>query len=322
MKKSFLLILSLFAASCASTPERKVSSLVEKPIIIGHRGASGYLPEHTLASYEKAIDMGADYVEPDLVLTKDGILISRHENDITKTTDVSTKFPGRKKKKTIDGIKIEGWFTEDFTLAEIKTLRVKEWIPFRSKENDGKFPVATFQEIIDLVNKKGLQVGKPIGIYPELKHPSYFESIGLPLEPKLIEALNKNHMNHQDALVFVQSFEPTCLQKLKPKLDVPLVFLIDTPNQIPYDLVLKREPKTYKELTTDQGLQEIATYAKGVGPWKHHIIPAENGKLGMPTDFVKRAHAAGLLVHPYTMRNEPYFLPKEYGGNPELEYHA
>jgi len=290
-------------------------SLVPNPLVIAHRGASGYLPEHTLESYERAIDLGADFIEPDLVSTKDGILVARHENEISGTTDVDRRFPARKKTKQIDGKSLSGWFTEDFTLAELKTLRAKERLATRSQANNGKFLVPTFEEVILLALRKGKERGQPVGIYPETKHPSYFRSIGLALEPKLVKALDRHGLNRSDAPVFVQSFEVSNLKELKLLVKVPLVQLLDEESERPYDFILSGDPRTYGDLMKDEGLRELATYAKGIGPWKQSIVG-----ISSTTDLVKRAHRFGLLVHPYTFRSDPDILPARYQRKPEAEY--
>lgn len=317
-----------------STPKfETVNTLTgEIPIVIGHRGASGYRPEHTLASYELAIDMGADYIEPDLVITKDGVLVARHENDITGTTDVAdrSEFASRKTTKVVDGQSITGWFTEDFTLAELKTLRAKERLSFRDQSFNGQFQIPTLQEVIDLAKRKSAETGKTIGIYPETKHPTYFQSIGLPLEDRLVDILNKNGYTGPDAPVYIQSFEVANLKYLNTKTDVPLVQLLDaidvgTDGKLietkPYDFVVSGDPRTYADLRTSQGLAEIASYADGIGPWKRMIVSVDaNNKTLTPTTLVQDAHAAGLLVHPYTFRNEPTYLATDYNGDPDAEY--
>jgi glycerophosphoryl diester phosphodiesterase len=273
-------------------------------IIIGHRGASGHRPEHTLESYSLAITMGADYIEPDLVSTKDGVLIARHENEIGGTTDVADKFSSRKTTKTIDGQSITGWFTEDFTLAEIKTLRAKERLPFRSHERDGLYPVPTFEEVLALADAKSREVGRTIGIYPETKHPTYFRGIGLPLEEHLLESLEKHGWNRREAPVFIQSFEQGNLRELRRKTTVRLIQLVDSARLIDGD-----------------GLKDIATYADGIGAEKRLVVPVKpDGSLGAPTDLVSRAHAAGLLVHIWTIRIDKEFLPAGYQGKPEAEF--
>ena len=302
------------------------ASTAPRPLIIGHRGASGFRPEHTLAAYELAIEQGADYIEPDLVSTKDGVLVARHENEISGTTDVGDRpeFADREITKEIDGVEVTGWFTEDFTLAELKTLRAKERIPEirpDSAEFDGLFEVPTLQEIIDLAQAKGAEVGRTIGIYPETKHPTYFDSIGLSLEEPLVEVLEANNLTDANDPVFIQSFETANLQELNQQIDVPLVQLFGSSDTSPYDFVVNDDPRTYGDLTTPEELANIAEYADGIGPDKRLIVPAnEAGELQSPTTLVDDAHAAGLLVHPYTFRSEDDFLAAEYNGNPELEY--
>ncbi|MEO8687136.1 MAG: glycerophosphodiester phosphodiesterase [Solirubrobacteraceae bacterium] len=285
-----------------------------QPLIIGHRGAAGYRPEHTLASYELAARMGADYVEPDLVSTKDGVLVARHEPNIADTTNVADhpEFADRKTTKTIDGVEQTGWFTEDFTLRELKTLRAKERLPDIRPQNtkyDGKFEVPTFQQVLDLRARLSRELHRNLGVYPETKHPTYFRSIGLPIEPGLVRALNRNGLNRRGAPVFVQSFEQDNLRALRRVLRVPLVQLIDAKTLHPAG-----DPAnpTYGELATPAGLQSIARYADGVGPSKDYIVPRNpDGSSAAPTSFVRDAHAAGLVVHPYTFRRENTFLPLE-----------
>ncbi|HEY9862027.1 MAG TPA: glycerophosphodiester phosphodiesterase family protein, partial [Candidatus Obscuribacterales bacterium] len=226
----------------------------QPPIVIGHRGASGLRPEHTLAAYELAIAQGADYIEPDLVATKDGVLVARHENEISGTTDVAERpeFSDRKTTKTIDGVAYTGWFTEDFTLAELKTLRAKERIPGLRPGNtafNGQFEIPTLQEVIDLAQRKSAELGRTIGIYPETKHPSYFDSIGLSLEEPLVETLNQNGYIGLNAPVFIQSFEVGNLQQLNQLTDVPLVQLFGGATDQPYDFVLQGDTRTYGDLT-------------------------------------------------------------------------
>jgi glycerophosphoryl diester phosphodiesterase len=277
-----------------------------RPLIIGHRGASGHRPEHTLAGYRLAAEMGADFIEPDLVSTRDGVLVARHENEIGGTTDAATRFPDRKTTKTVDGAAITGWFVEDFTLAELKTLRARERLAFRSHEYDGRFEVPTFDEVLDLAQQLGRELGRPVGIYPETKHPSYFRGIGLPLEQKLLASLEKHGWNRKDAPVFIQSFESGNLRELRKLTKVRLIQLMDA-----------RSP----ERLTDAGLKAIAEYADGIGPDKQSVIPVRPDRtVGPATDLVQRAHAIGLLVHPYTIRIDKEFLSPTYEGHPELEF--
>jgi glycerophosphoryl diester phosphodiesterase len=285
----------------------------DRPLVIAHRGASGYRPEHTLAAYELGARMGADYIEPDLVITKDGVLVARHENEISQTTDVEShpEFADRRTTKTIEpGVTFTGWFTEDFTLAELKTLRAEERIPATRQENtiyNGRYQVPTLQEVIDLARRLSRELDREIGIYPETKHPSYFQQIGKPLERPLVATLRRNGLDDRRDEVFVQSFETANLRDLNRQIDTPLVQLLNSPN-----LVIPGDGRTYAELATDAGLREISRYAQGVGPAKAYIVPRDAaGNSQPPTDFVRRAHRAGLVVHPWTFRNENQFLPLE-----------
>src|SRR5215212_8829796 len=264
------------------------------PLVIGHRGASSYRPEHTLASYRLAIEMGADYIEPDLVSTRDHMLVARHENDITGTTDVADhpEFADRKTTKTIDGVEHTGWFTEDFTLAELRTLRAVERLPDLRPTNtafNGLYQIPTFQEVIDLAKRE------KVGIYPETKHPTYFDSIGLSLEEPLVRTLRRNGLDRKDADVFVQSFEVSNLQELSKQLKVNLVQLTGATGR-PYDFVVKNDPRTYADLTTPAGLRQVARYADGLGPDKNQIVPRDaSNHLLAPSTLVRDAHRAGLL---------------------------
>jgi glycerophosphoryl diester phosphodiesterase len=291
------------------------------PLVIGHRGASGYLPEHTLEAYELAIRMGADFIEPDLVSTKDGVLVARHENEIGGTTDVAKKFPNRKTKKKIDGVEMEGWFTEDFTYAELSRLRTKERLATRGHVNDGKFRIPTFEQVIQLALRKTKETGRTIGVYPETKHPSYFKSIGLPLEDKLVALLDKYGLSKKESPVFIQSFEVGNLRELSGKTQVRLVQLFDEATAQPYDFVLSKDPRTYGDLCKPDQLRLIADYADGIGPWKRLIVgETKDGKLLPANSLIHDAHAAGLVVHPYTFRSDPNFLAADYESNPEKEY--
>jgi glycerophosphoryl diester phosphodiesterase len=285
------------------------------PLIIAHRGASGYLPEHTLAAYAVAILQGADYVEPDLVMTRDGQLIARHDNELGLTTDVAQRpeFASRKRTQSIDGQSQTGWFSEDFTLAEIKTLRAIERIPQLRPGNqrlDGAFEVPTLQEIIELVQAMQASEGRIIGLYPETKHPTHFQQIGLAMEKPLVRTLHRNGYLTPNAPVYIQSFEVDNLKTLKRLTKLRLVQLFGSGQ--PYDQQASGSQLTYAQMASPQGLKAIARYAHGVGPEKSYIIPRDsNGRLGEPTRFVADAHAAGLKVHPYTFRAENAFLPTD-----------
>jgi glycerophosphoryl diester phosphodiesterase len=295
----------------------------KSPIIIGHRGACGYRPEHTLASYQLAIEMGADYIEPDIVPTKDGVLIARHENNISQTTNVShtTEFANRQTTKIIDGKIVTGWFAEDFTLEEIKTLRVKERLPFRSHSFEEQFPIPTLQEIIDLVKKKSTQIGRQIGIYPETKHPTYFQSISLSLEEPLVAILEANGYKSKDDPVFIQSFEVENLKQLNQMTALPLVQLLAAGGQRPYDFIVNGDSRTYAELTSVPGLEQLTQYADAIGPDKKLLIPtSEDNWLQPPTPLIDQARAVGLEVHTWTFRNEQQYLALDYQANPEAEY--
>jgi glycerophosphoryl diester phosphodiesterase len=306
--------LGLITAPAIAAPPNQSA---EQVAVFGHRGASGYRPEHTLASYELAARMGADYIEPDLVSTKDGVLVARHENEIGGTTDVAAhpEFASRKTTKVIDGTSITGWFTEDFTLAELKTLRAKERIPDIRPHNtiyDGRYQVPTFQEVLDLRARLSRELGRDIGVAPETKHSSYFAKLGLPLEPGVIKALTTNGLNRPGAKVVVQSFEVGNLKELNRSLRVQLVQLISNTGA-PQDFVEAGDPRTYADLVTPEGLREIAQYADVIGPDSKLILPLNaDGYLTKPTALVADAHAAGLQVVPYTVRAENNFLPADF----------
>jgi glycerophosphoryl diester phosphodiesterase len=289
-------------------------ALADDLLVVGHRGASGYRPEHTLAAYELAARMGADYIEPDVVSTKDGVLVTRHENEISGTTDVAAhpEFATRRTTKVIDGVPLTGWFTEDFTLAELRTLRAVERLPDVREENtlyDGLYRVPTLDEVLQLRAELSRELGRQLGVYIETKHPTYFDRARLSLEEPLVADLRQAGLDRQKSPVFIQSFETANLRELDRRVRVPLVQLMSG-SGAPYDLVAAGDRRTYADLATAEGLRGIATYADGVGPDKDLVIPRRtDGTLGSPTAFVDDAHRAGLLVHPYTFRNENTFLP-------------
>ncbi|WP_327217318.1 glycerophosphodiester phosphodiesterase [Streptomyces cyaneofuscatus] len=288
------------------------------PTVIGHRGASGYRPEHTLGSYQLALDLGAHIVEQDLVPTKDGHLVCRHENDITATTDVADhpEFAGRKTTKKIDGVSYTGWFTEDFTLAELKTLRATERIPGNRPDNtlyDGRWTIPTFEEVLRWADQEGRKRKKPVWLYVETKHPTYFRSLGLGLEEPLARLLRRYGRDRRNAPLILQSFEPSSVQRLARLVDTPRIVLLSGPTSRPWDFVASGDPRTVADLVTPAGLKWIASYAQGIGPTLDLVIPKDAaGRLTTPTTLVKDAHARGLLLHPYTLRNENSFLPADF----------
>ncbi|GHD17657.1 glycerophosphoryl diester phosphodiesterase [Streptomyces violarus] len=299
--------LLLAAAAGTATAATAVPAAAEPrkgPVVIGHRGAAGWRPEHTAASYTYAVQTGADWIEPDLVPTKDHVLVVRHENEISQTTDVARhpEFADRRTTKTVDGRAVTGWFTEDFTLAELKTLRAVERLPQVRNRNtvfDGREEVMTFQEVVELARRLSRTYGRTIAVFPETKHPTYFRSIGLALEPKLAAAIRRNRLGRRECVV--QSFEPTSLRRMTD-LGVPLWQALGTTGG-PYDLASSGDPTTYRDMMTSKGLAEIAEYADWIGPDKSSVAA---------TSLVADAHAAGLRIGPYTFRAENQFLPAEF----------
>lgn len=288
------------------------------PVVIGHRGACALRPEHTLASYAKAIVDGADYVEPDLVTTRDGVLVARHENNIAETTDVAAhpEFAGRRTEKTIDGQKQVGWFTEDFTFAELKTLRARERMPTVRPANaayDGRFDIPTWAEIVDFVAAESSARSRLIGLVPELKHSTYFRGIGLPLEDRFLASIAAHDQLRRGPLI-VQSFEIANLRHLRKSLGRPgnlqlMQLTIGFP-LLPADVAAKGGRVTYPEMMTPAGLADIATYADILAPDTRALIPVDPaGRLGKPTPIIADAHRAGLVVMPWTFRPENQFLP-------------
>jgi glycerophosphoryl diester phosphodiesterase len=285
------------AAPAIAQPRKK------RPLVIAHRGASGLRPEHTAMAYLLAIEQGADFIEPDLVMSRDGALLIRHENEIGGTTDIGKRpeFATRKTTKIVDGQKIEGWFAEDFTLAELKSLRARERLPEirpGSAAFDGREPMLTFQEIVDIAKAATSRAGRTIGVYPEMKHPTFLKSVGLDIETALIKALDANGLNSKDAPVFVQCFEPGPLRSIRSRCKARQVFLTSGENA------------QARAMLTPEGLKEVKTFADGLGPNYSLVIPQSKEALGPATSLVKDAHAAGLDVHPWTVRAENQFLPR------------
>jgi glycerophosphoryl diester phosphodiesterase len=347
---------SLPATALAADPHHDRNAT---PLVIGHRGgATGYLPDHTLENYALGIALGADYVEPDLVATKDGHLIARHEPNLIDTTNVKDlpQFANRKRTAVLDGIPTEGFWASDFTLAEIKQLRAVQPLPYRDQSFNGKFQIPTLDEIIEFVKRKSREENRRIGIYPETKHPTYHQSIGLPLEDRLLAVLTRAGWNHRSAPVFIQSFETANLKYLRSRTSVRLVQLVDAddvnpdgtlafnkPFDKPYDWVVSGRAGLFKDLLTPQGLAEVRSYADGIGPWKYYLISTackqivngacvdvtgdgavdERDRMVLPpSSVVANAHALGLVVHPYTFRNEQRRIASDFKANPINEFLA
>lgn len=327
MFKKALLCLSLISLAGCNDDDKTENSpttpeyQLPKILVVGHRGASALRPEHTLASYQKAIDDGADFIEPDLVSTKDGVLVTRHENEIGGTTNVSTlsQFADRKTTKNIDGKDLTGWFTEDFTLSELQQLKARERIPeFRPANTayNDLYPVPTLEQVIELAEANYKKTGKIIGLYIETKHPTYFKNQKLAMEDTLLKTLAKYKYTREIAPVYLQSFEVSNLKYLKDQLGLhktikhaQIIQLYDAKTAQPADFVESGETKTYADLATAQGLKDVAKYANGIGPSKGYILNFNDNGSVQTTSFISDAHAAGLKVHPYTFRPENNFLP-------------
>jgi glycerophosphoryl diester phosphodiesterase len=354
-----VLCASLVLAACSDGEDALAFQTLngEQPLVIGHRGAAAYLPEHTLEGYRLAITMGADFIEPDLVATKDGELIARHEPNITSTTDVGTRpeFASRRTTRLVDGVAETGWFATDFTLAEIKTLRAVQSSSDRDQSNNGKYLIPTLREVLDLAKTEGTKAGRVIGVYPETKHPTYHVDAGLKLEDRLLDVLTGYGYTKKDSPVIIQSFEVSNLQYLRPKTAVRLVQLVDgddydfktgkvtfaAPFDRPYDWTRAGKTANFDSMLTPAGLAEIKKYADGVGPWKPYIVPVKgtfdtagkmldvngdgavnyaDGTSQPATSLVADAHKLGLMVHTWTFRNENRRLANDYKGDPKAEY--
>jgi glycerophosphoryl diester phosphodiesterase len=352
------LVATAALAACGGADGPEYNTLDGKrPLVIGHRGAAGYRPDHTLEGYKLAIEMGADFIEPDLVATKDGELIARHEPNITGTTDVAShpEFASRKTTRMVDGVAETGWFATDFTLAEIKTLRAVQPLADRDASYNGKFSIPTLKEVLDLAQSEGVRVGRTIGVYPETKHPTFHVDAGLKLEDRLLAILATYGYTQKSSPVIIQSFEVSNLKYLRTKTQVRLVQLIDgddvalngqvtlaAPYDKPYDFAVAGDKRTFITMLTPAGLAEIKTYADGIGPWKPYLISSkgvdangdgkaddvnkdgvvdERDRTMLPaTSVLKDAHAAGLVVHPFTFRNEAKRLASDFNGDPVAEY--
>jgi glycerophosphoryl diester phosphodiesterase len=353
---AILLVLALFLT--ISSPIAAQPTLDgQRALVIAHRGASGYLPEHTLEAYALAIEMGADFIEPDLVASKDGVLIARHEPMLGATTDVAEhpEYATRRVTLEVDGVAITDWFASDFTLAEIRRLRAKQAMAERDQSMNGKFLIPTLQDVIDLAKAKSLESGRVVGVYPEIKHPTFHAAIGLKLEDRLLDVLTAAGWTEKSSPVIIQSFEVAGLKYLRSKTRLRLVQLIDAddvdkngnlvlnpPLDRPYDFTVAQDRRTFKDLVSKAGLAEIKTYADGIGPWKRYVVSAKqidadangqaddlngDGKIDerdrvllAPSTLVKDAHDLGLFVHTWTFRNEPRRLAADFKGDPMLEY--
>ena len=353
------LCLSLAACGGSSDPAALLTLDGQPPLIVAHRGASGYLPEETLEAYQKAIDLGADAIEPDLISTQDGVLIARHDPNLALSTNVASlpQFADRKRTNwSVDGELQTGWFAHDFTFDEIKLLGGVSTDSERPQQYNGLYKVVSFQEIIDLAKAQSTKLGRMIAVYPETKNPSYHRDLGLPLEDKLIAMITAAGWNSKTAPVFVQSFEPSSLKLMRSNgLNTRLIQLIDAddynlktgtltyaaPFDKPYDWTRSGDPRQFSAMVTPAGLAEIKTYADGIGPWKPYIVPMKgtldangalidvngDGKVNLndatsqpPTTLISDAHKLGLFVHAYTFRNEQRRLAADYKGDPKAEY--
>ncbi len=346
---------ALLLGACGGDDRPALATLDNRPpLIAAHRGASGQLPEQTVEAYAMAIAQGADAIEPDLVSTKDGVLIARHDPNLAYSTDVAQhpEFASRKRTMNVDGDVQEGWFASDFTLAEIKTLGGIATDAERPQQFNGRYKIATLQEVIDMIKKSG----KPVALYPETKNPSFHRQLGLPLEDKPLAALTAAGWTGKDAPVFVQSFEPGSLKYMRGKGSaLKMIQLIDAddvdmksgaltyapPYDKPYDWKLAGDARNFGAMVTPAGLAEIKTYADGIGPWKRYIVSLKgtvgadgrvsdangdgkvneaDGTTTAPSTLIADAHRAGLFVHAYTFRNEKRRLALDYKGDPKAEY--
>ena len=354
-----LMVLTAVAGGGSTDPLPPATLDGRAPLVVAHRGACGYLPENTAEAYQRAIELGADAIELDLISTRDGVLIASHYPNLAITTDVASRpeFASRRRENwPVDGELQSGWFAHDFTLAEIKTLGVIATDPERPQQYNGKFRMVTLQEVIDLAKAESDRLGRSIAIYPETKNPTYHRDLGLPLEDKLISAIRAAGWNSKIAPVFVQSFEPGSLREMRAKgLNVRMVQLIDAdgydfktgeltykaPYDRPYDWEKAGDPRRFKDMVTPAGLAEIRTYADGIGPWKPYIVPVKvpldgsgnvvdingDGTIDLrdantepPTSLIEDAHKLGLFVHAFTFRNEGRYLAHSYSGDPRAEY--
>ena len=327
---------TLVVSACGGNDDASYATLTgAAPLVIGHRGASGFLPEHTLEGYKLAIEQGADYIEPDLVMTSDNQLIARHEPMLDGTTDVAAKFPAnRMRTRMVDGVSTTAYFANDFTLAEIKTLGAIQARAGRPTQYNGLYKIPTLDEVIATAKTEGAKAGRTVGIYPEIKHSTYMAGIfgANVVEDAVVAKLHAAYGNRSDAPVFIQSFEVSNLQYLHTKTSIRLIQLVDAddvnadgsmslvaPYRQPYDFVVKGDARLFSDLLTATGLEFVKTYASGIGPWKPYLVKTVDdgvdrngdGKLTIndrrvvgSTGVIELAHQKGLMVHAYTFRND------------------
>ena len=326
-------VLAAMSAAAAVTVT-SARAAVEAPLVVGHRGAPGYLPEHTIPGYEMAIRMGADFIEPDVVSTSDGHLIVRHEPLLSVTTDVASRpeFAGKKRMRVLDGIETTDFFTCDFTLDEILSLRARQAFADRDHSHDGQFPIVRLQDVIDLAKAESKRTGRTIGIYPEVKHSTFHTALGLTIEDKLLDILARAGLKEKSSPVIIQSFEQANLKYLRGKTQVRLMQLLDgadtdpvtgavtfaPPSDRPYDWTATGRAGTFGDLLTHDGIAEVSTYADIIAPWKRHLIGFANGTMVRHPEITARAHELGLKVHTWTMRNDR--LDPYYKGKVQQEY--
>lgn len=326
-------LLTAGAAALTLSAGHAIAAERQKPLVIAHRGASGYLPEHTLPAYELAIKMGADYIEPDVVSTKDGVLVVCHDPVLSDSTDIlkHPEFADRKRTLKLKGFEITDFFVSDFTLAEIKTLRATQVFADRDHSHDGRYEIPTLQEVIDLAQARARDTGRVIGIVPEIKFPTLHRDLGLGIEEKLVAMLDRAGLNHASSPVIIQSFEQANLKQLRKLTSVRLLQLIsgssvdasgnvvlEIPDDRPYDWAVSGRAGTYADLLTPEGLKEVATYADFVSPWKRWLMAPAGGDMVRRPEIVANAHAAGLKVIIWTLRNDR--LDAYYKGDTMQEY--
>ncbi len=339
---SITLLFSILILSCDQMEEPQIHNT---PIVIAHRGAQFLYPEHTMEGYKKAIELGADFIEPDLVMTKDGILVARHEPFISETTNVSAlpEYADRKTTKMLDGVAVTDWFVSDFTFSELKTLRARQSWEERTHEYDDLFEIPTFEEIIAFAKAHKTTSGNSVGIYPELKHPSFHKSLGLAMEDVFLNQITMAGYVSKTSPIFVQCFEVSTLQYIATHSEVRLIQLIGAagissngdlrftkedgsydPEGQPYDFILNKNARTYSYFTTEEGMKFVSAYADGIGPWKPFVISyskTDEGEVEVlaPTDFVAMAHKYKLEVHPYTFRKEDTLWNNNKSGATEYQ---